>query len=67
MDDIDTIHQFNDIIYHNIFTGKNFLLSHGKYWEVICVQVKAWATQFDQEQDMFLVRLGEGQATEMTT
>ena len=30
-------------------------------------QVKAWAYQFDQEQEMFLVILGEGQATDIMT
>ena len=64
---MDTIHHFNEIIDHNIIVGKIFLLPQVKDGEVIRAQVKAWGAQFDQEQDMFLVSLEEGQATETIT
>ena len=34
---------------------------------MICDQVKAGSAQFDQGQEMLLVSLGEGQATEIMT
>ena len=43
------------------------MLSLVKYGEVIRAQVKARASQFDKEQEMFLVNLGEGQATDVMT
>ena len=44
-----------------------FLLPQGEDGEVICAQVKARADHFDQEQQMFPVSLGEGQATDIMT
>ena len=64
-DAINTIHQINNIIYHQIFIRKTYLLPHGKYGEVICAQVKSWDSQFDQDQDIFLVSLDEVQATDI--
>ena len=60
-DAIDTIQQVNKIIDHNIVIRNNFLIPHDKDGEVIRAQVKARAAQFDQEQEMFLVSLSEGQ------
>ena len=37
---IDTTHNVNEIIDHNIITGKTFLPSYGKVGEVISAQVK---------------------------
>ena len=58
-DDIDTIQYINDIIYHNILTGKNSLPTQGEEGEVIRSQVKACADEFNQEQDMFLVSIDD--------
>ena len=43
------------------------MMPQGKYREVIHAQVKARADQFDQEQEMLLVSLVEGQATDIMT
>ena len=48
-------------------TGKNLLQPHGEDGDLIRAQVKAWADKFDQDQEMFLVSLGEGQATDILT
>ena len=45
----DIIHQVNNIIDQNIVIGKTFLLPYGEDGEVICSQVKAWASKSDQE------------------
>ena len=63
-DYIRNIHKVNEIMDHNIVIGKTFLLTHGKDEQVIHYQVTAWADQFDQEKEMFLVSLGAGQATD---
>ena len=62
---INTIHQVNEIIDHNIVIRETFFLPHGKDGEVIRAQVKDRADQFDKEQEMFLVILGEVQATDI--
>ena len=64
---IDTIHQVNEIIDHSIVTKNTFLLPHGEDGEVIRDQVKSWAAQFYQDQEMFLFSLGEGQDTNIMT
>ena len=66
-DVIDTIHQVNDNIDRQIFIGKTFLLPHDEDGDVIHDQVKARSSQFDQYHYMFLVSLGEGQATDIMT
>ena len=66
-DAIETIHQVKEIIDHNIDIIKTLLQYHGEDGEAIRAQVKAWADQFDQDQEMFLVSLGDGQATDITT
>ena len=52
---------------HNVLIGKIFLISHDKDGEVIHTKVNSRADQFYQEQDMFLVSLYEGQATDIMT
>ena len=47
-DDIDTIHQFNEITDQKILIVNTLLQPHGKDVEMICTQFKAWAEQFDQ-------------------
>ena len=66
-DTFGTIRQFNRIIQHNIVIRKTFLIPHGEDIKVICAQVKAWASHFYQDQEMFLVILGEVQATDIMT
>ena len=34
---------------------------------MICDQVKSWADQFDQYQEIFLFSIGEGKATDIMT
>ena len=64
---IDTIPQANEITDHTIITGNTFLLTHGKDGEAIHDKVKYWDAQVDQEQEMFLVSLSEGQDTDIMT
>ena len=66
-DAIDTIHQVNDITDHTILNGKTLLQTHVKDWEVIHAQVKSWDDQSDQYQEMFLIRIVEGQDTDIMT
>ena len=60
---MDKIHHVKEIIGHKIIIGEIFLPPKGKYGVVIRAQVKARADQFDRYQEMFLVNVGEGQAT----
>ena len=66
-DTINTFLQIKKVTDHNIVIRNKFLLPHGKNGEVICAQVKAWDSQFDQEQKIFLVSLSEVQATSIMT
>ena len=66
-DAIETIHQVKEIIDHNIDIIKTLLQYHGEDGEAIRAQVKAWADQFYQQQEIFIVILGEVQATYIMT
>ena len=62
---IDRIHNVNKIIDNNIIIKEIFLPPQGKYIEVICAQVKPWAAQFDQDQEVFVVSVREFQDTDI--
>ena len=64
-DNIGSINQVNKIIYHNIVTGKTFMIPKGEDGEVIRDQVKSRDAHLDQEKEIFLVSLGEGQDTDI--
>ena len=66
-DAVYNFYQVNEIINHNIFIRKTLLLPHCKDGEGIPDQVKTRSAQFDQDQQMFLVSIGEGQATGIMT